>query len=141
MSCQIGLMLILSLKKMFLIDTHVLLWSLVQSDKLLAKEKAVLLDCHQKVFVSVASVWEIAIKISIGKLVLPSNLQNNLEEGLAQSGFDILSVDFKVAWGVKDLPMYHSDPFDRLIISCAKLHNLTLITRDKMFEKYPIALL
>jgi PIN domain nuclease of toxin-antitoxin system len=126
---------------MYLIDTHVLLWSLVQSDKLLAKEKAVLLDSYQKIFVSVASVWEIAIKVSIGKLVLPSDLQNNLEGGLAQSGFDILPIDFKVAWGVKDLPMYHSDPFDRLIISCAKSHNLTLISRDKIFKKYQVKLL
>lgn len=122
---------------MYLIDTHILLWAISEPSKLTQQEKAILIARDQKIFVSAASIWEIAIKSQNGKLSVP----NNLEEYIQQFSFDILSVDFKVAWGIQDLPMYHSDPFDRLIISCAKSHNLTLITRDKIFKKYPITLL
>jgi PIN domain nuclease of toxin-antitoxin system len=121
---------------MFLIDTHILLWSCAQPSELLAKEKKVLIDRNQKIFVSAASIWEIAIKTSMGKLSVPDNLQ----EYIAQLGFEVLPIDFKAAWNVKDLPAHHTDPFDRLIIATARLHNLTLISRDKIFKNYDVEL-
>ena len=122
---------------MFLIDTHILLWSFSAPTELLAKEKEILLDRNQKIFVSAASIWEMAIKSSINKLTIPDNLQ----EYIVQLGFEVLPIDFKAAWMVKDLAMHHTDPFDRLIIATAKLHNLTLISRDKIFKKYQVKLL
>jgi PIN domain nuclease of toxin-antitoxin system len=122
---------------MFLIDTHILLWAAAQPGELLAKEKKILIDRNQKIFVSAASVWEIAIKAGMGKLSVPDNLQ----EYIAQLGFEVLPIDSKAAWNVKDLPPHHTDPFDRLIIATAKLHNLTLISRDKIFKKYDVELL
>lgn len=79
---------------------------------------------------SVVSIWEIAIKASLGKLPVPTGFHDSLEDNLKESGFNILPVVFQHASGVAYLPSVHTDPFDRLLISQCKAEKLTAITND-----------
>lgn len=119
----------------YLIDTHILLWYMI-GDKRVAKETQSLIENrNNNVYVSNASLWEIAIKMSIGKLKLNGSLKN-LENYLVDRGFKILEFDFDDLEMLQDLPFLHQDPFDRLIISQAKSKSLQIITNDNFVRKY-----
>ena len=113
-----------------LLDTHVVLWAL-EDPALLSRDMIDLLEARPRasLAVSVASLWEIAIKMAKGKLRAP----DNLPELLARDGFDLLPVTPKHAWAVKDVPrnLSQKDPFDRLIFTQAKLDGFVLATRDE----------
>jgi PIN domain nuclease of toxin-antitoxin system len=87
--------------------------------------------------VSAISAWEISIKQSIGKLIVP----NNLEEALVFSGLEVLEMTLSHGIKVADLPMYHKDPFDRMLIAQALVENLTIITVDEKFKLYNVPIL
>ena len=118
----------------YLLDTHVILWWLTTPEKIKTKAQDIIKDKANLIYVSSASFWEMAIKQSIGKLTLPHNL---LEEITAE-GFKFLPIMPEEALGVADLPLLHSDPFDRLLIMQAKLHDLVLITNDTKIINYPV---
>lgn len=118
----------------YLLDTHVILWWLTTPEKIQKKAREIIRDKSNFIFVSSASFWEMAIKKSIGKLTLPHNL---LEITTAEQ-FKFLPVMPEEALGVADLPLLHPDPFDRLLIMQAKLHDLVLITNDAKILNYPI---
>ncbi len=120
---------------MFLIDTHILIWAISEPEKLRQPEITLLEDARCKIMVSVASIWECAIKKSLGKLTL----SDCFEEMVKTTGFEILSIDAGSAWRVKDLPLHHGDPFDRLLIATAQEHQLTLVTRDAVFQQYGVS--
>lgn len=121
----------------YLLDTHVLLWWLTIPNKISVKAKQIIKDSSNDIFVSSASFWEMAIKKSIGRLTLPHSL---IEEVIG-AGFKILPILAEECLSVADLPLIHSDPFDRLLIIQAKLQNLILITNDSKISKYPIVIL
>ena len=89
-------------------------------------------NSKNQVFISSASIWEIRIKESLGKIEVPSDIVNLIKE----EGFDFLSVNEKHADYVSRLPKHHKDPFDRIIVSQAILEGLTIISSDKNIEKY-----
>ncbi|MDQ1248208.1 MAG: hypothetical protein QG597_2580 [Actinomycetota bacterium] len=119
-----------------LLDTHALLWWLADSglDPITARAVS---DPRNDVFVSAASVWEIAIKRSLGKLSAP----DNLEEAIAGNGFEPLPISLAHATKAGELPQHHQDPFDRMLIAQAQLENLTTVTRDARFRLYDVPLL
>jgi PIN domain nuclease of toxin-antitoxin system len=119
-----------------LIDTHILLWWLDDSDKLSNSARKRIQDQHDIVFVSVATVWEISIKKALGKLVIPDDFKKALEA----SGFQILPISFEHAELAGALPRHHDDPFDRMLIAQSKLENLLLLTHDKSFQAYQVNL-
>ncbi|HEV7672410.1 MAG TPA: type II toxin-antitoxin system VapC family toxin [Thermoanaerobaculia bacterium] len=119
-----------------LLDTHVFLWWQSESVRIKPETRQSILEA-ELVFVSAASVWEAAIKSSIGKLRLPAPVH----EGFGNSGFEMLPVTFSHAAGVADLPFHHRDPFDRLLIAQARAESLVLVTRDREFEDYPVEIL
>lgn len=86
--------------------------------------------------VSIASIWEAAIKIGIAKLKLPYDLETDLPELLEQNGFEILPISMSAATSVKNLPSIHGDPFDRIMVAQAKEEGLAIISRDPVFESY-----
>lgn len=92
-------------------------------------------DRNNTIFLSNASLWEIAIKLSIGKLKLNGGL-TDLEKYLDQKGFMILDFDFRDIETLQTLPFHHQDPFDRLIVSQAKTKSLEIITNDNQVLKY-----
>jgi PIN domain nuclease of toxin-antitoxin system len=110
------------------------LWWLTEPQKIQTKARKIIQDKSNEVFISSASFWEIAIKKSIGRLTMP----HNLLETIAIEGFKTLPIMPEECIGVADLPMHHTDPFDRLMIMQAKLYNLVLITRDNKIPEYPV---
>ena len=113
-----------------LLDTCALIWFLRADGELSERAAELIENSETGAFVSVVSIWEIAIKASIGKLQAPAGFEDSLEEKLIASGFQILPMEFRHASGVYGLPPVHSDPFDRLLISQCKAEKLTAITND-----------
>jgi len=118
----------------YLLDTHVILWWFTEPEKIKPKAQHIIRDKTNLIFVSSASFWEMAIKKSIGKLTLP----HNLLEAVTAEGFKFLPILPEEGLGVADLPLLHSDPFDRLLIIQAKLHDLVFITNDSKIIDYPV---
>jgi len=119
----------------YLIDTHVLLWYIVGDKRISKRTQSIIESPTNIIFLSNASLWEIAIKTSIGKLKLSGNLID-LREFLLQKGFKILEFDFDDLQVLQELPHYHHDPFDRLIIAQAKAKLFRIITYDAQVERY-----
>lgn len=121
----------------YLIDTQILIWSFSQKDKLSNKSKEILLNNENQLFVSIASFWEIAIKLSLEKIKLPFELSQLVEETLSNN-IDILGIEISHILKVATLPFHHRDPFDRIIISQALIENYTVISSDEKFSHYEI---
>lgn len=119
-----------------LLDTHVVLWWL-EDNPTLSEEIKSTLDREPEVYVSAASVWEVAIKQAIGKLVAPTDLPAKVRD----SGFRELRISFEHAIIAGNLPMIHTDPFDRMLVAQAKYENLTFVTRDANCKIYDVAIL
>lgn len=124
-----------------LLDTHVLLWLRNEPEKLARDRVDLLREPVNEVFVSTASAWEIAIKQSNGKLVLPSPAEEWFPEALSGSGLEALPITVDDALAVRALPWHHRDPFDRLLVAQAKRRRLTLVTRDPRLGEYGVEVL
>lgn len=121
---------------MYLIDTHTLLWALLQVDKLSEDVKDVLSN-SEGIYVSIVSLWEIAIKQSIGKLDVIYSLEEIADE-CVKVKINIMQIHPKHLDAIKQLPHIHNDPFDRLLIAQAKTEGMKLITKDGKIAKYDI---
>jgi PIN domain nuclease of toxin-antitoxin system len=119
-----------------LLDTHAFLWWCDDSRELSRTARKTISD--QECLVSLASLWEIAIKTSLGKLKLPSTFDRYVPEQILLNGFSRLEIGFRHIAGCAVLPWHHRDPFDRLLISQAIEENLRVVSRDSMFEQYGI---
>ena len=119
-----------------LLDTHALLWWLADLD-LEPHARAAIEDPDNLVVVSAASVWEIAIKRSLGKLRTGSDLLG----AIGAAGFEPLAISLQHAEVAGSLPPHHRDPFDRMLIGQAQVQDLTIVTRDAAFEPYGTSLL
>ena len=122
-------------KARYLADTHVLLWALADDRRLTARHRTILLS-GADIFFSAASIWQIAIKKSLGKLKAPGNLAGVLEG----AGYHALDVKMIHAEAVASLPLHHTDPFDRLLIVQGQLEKLKLMTVDSQFSRYDVEL-
>jgi PIN domain nuclease of toxin-antitoxin system len=120
-----------------LIDTQVLIWTLLKQEKLATTAAEAIADEANDVFVSVVSAWEIEIKIAKKKLHGPSDLGT----ALAEQRFKLMQVTLDHVLAVESLPSHHRDPFDRMLIAQAQFGGLTLLTSDREFRRYPIATL
>jgi len=120
-----------------LLDTHVLLWWLDDNPDLSGPARTVITDGNNLVFVSAAVIWEIRIKHALGKLKIPKNFRKVLD----RQDFELLDITVEHAYEVGKLPMYHRDPFDRILVAQAKVENMTLVSRDSRIKKYKIFLI
>ena len=120
-----------------LLDTHVLLWWLLDSDKLGRRARVAILRPGAGLFISSASVWEISLKSALGRLKLKEPLEKCLPD-LVASGFRPLPINFEHALAVRDLPPHHADPFDRMLIAQARCEDLTLMTADAAIAVYDV---
>jgi PIN domain nuclease of toxin-antitoxin system len=121
-----------------LLDTHVALWWCVDDARLSHGAREAIADA-ERVFVSAASAWEIAIKAAIGRLKL--NLKAPFATLIADSGFDELDVTFQHAAATGKLPRHHADPFDRLLIAQALTESLTIVSHDRQLQAYQVSAL
>jgi len=116
-----------------LLDTRVFLWWRANSPLLGADARAAIARADL-VFVSVASAWEAAIKMALGKLRLPESF----EAGVLASRFERLPIAFAHAEAVASLPQHHSDPFDRMLVVQCRSEGLTLVTNDRRLAAYDV---
>ena len=123
-----------------LLDTHVVLWMLLDPDRLPARAAAAIRNPDTEVVVSAATAWELAIKESVGKLELPGPVATWLPDVCDRSGLQWLDVTPRHALRVAALPWHHRDPFDRLLAAQAA-DRYTVVTRDPLFERYGVSTL
>ena len=123
-----------------ILDTHVLIWILEGNPKITHEIRTTIEDTQNHIFISQASIWELTIKISIGKLTLPISL-SDLFFYIERSGWAILPIQNSDFLKLQNLPFHHTDPFDRIIISQCLNHDFNLITQDKSFKSYGITIL
>jgi len=116
-----------------LIDTHALLWFLSGDRKRIGRTLRSRIEAEATT-VSVATLWEIAIKAALGKLDAPRDLPARVE----QVGFELLPVGAEHAWQVRFLPRHHGDPFDRLLIGQAQVERLAIMTANPSFDAYDV---
>ena len=117
-----------------LLDTHALLWWLDANPLLSEKARLHIADGSNLVFVSAAVIWEIRIKQALGKLEIPTNFRQVLD----QQPFEMLAITAEHAHTVGDLPAIHRDPSYRMLVAQAKVEGFTIVTRDSIFEQYKI---
>lgn len=120
-----------------LIDTHVAIWFITEDKLLPNKIKTLIEDTTNECFVSIASLWEMGIKYSLGKLDLKADLKK-IFELIDQSGFTVMPITKTHILANSMLDFHHRDPFDRLIIAQAKSDGFTLVSKDEMFKDYNI---
>jgi len=125
-----------------LLDTHVRLWMHQHPDKLAPSMRERLENREQALFLSVASVWEIAIKYALGKLPLPETPEVYCRQRLdnPDMAIAVLPIASSHALRAGALPVHHRDPFDRLLIAQAQLEDFTLLTVDPLFAPYEVDL-
>ncbi|MEW6158515.1 MAG: type II toxin-antitoxin system VapC family toxin [Verrucomicrobiota bacterium] len=121
-----------------LADTHTFLWFVTDASQLSAKAKTLLEAPDTERFFSLASVWEIAIKTSLGKLTLRKPLEEFLPEQLAANRFNMLNISAEHALRVAQLPFHHRDPFDRMLVAQSLAENLPLVSSDNALDAYGI---
>jgi PIN domain nuclease of toxin-antitoxin system len=121
-----------------LLDTHSFLWFITGDDKLSNRAKDLITDLSNQVLVSVASLWEISIKASLGKLILSRPFEELIPEQLALNEIDGLPINLDHLAKLINLPFYHRDPFDRLIIAQELVEELPIISKDPVFKAYSI---
>jgi len=124
-----------------LLDTHILIWLIDGNQKLNQISRQAIEDESNSLHLSIASLWEIAIKTSLGKLELGIPLEQILTNFILPSGIEILPIHLPHLLVLQTLPFHHRDPFDRLLISQAKSESLILVTEDSMFEQYEVEIL
>jgi len=120
-----------------LFDTHAFLWFSEDNPSLSKKTKLIIENPENNCFISMASLWEMAIKISLKKLNIKLNFNQMLEE-IYKHDFILLPIDFDHTVELTSMDFHHRDPFDRLIIAQSIVENLTIISIDKVFDKYNI---
>jgi len=124
-----------------LLDTHVFLWWNNEPHKLSQRHRSLLLDKLNILMLSVASIWEIQIKLQTGKLRLSTPLAKIIEWQTTTNGMQILPVQLEHVLTLGSLPDYHKDPFDRLLIAQAITGGLSIATDDPVIARYPVNVL
>ena len=118
-----------------LLDTHVALWAIADSPKLSQAARALILSPRATVWISVASIWEIAIKRALGRGDMPVSGVEAVRY-FEQSGYRFLPIETEHALAVEELPTHHADPFDRLLVAQARTEPMRLPTHDEMLAPY-----
>jgi len=121
-----------------LIDTHLPLWGIGGDRRLSPAARRLIESPENDSFVSVASLWEIAIKMRLGKLSAPDNLPDAIA---GSPDFGLLDVTVDHVWSVRTLPLHHTDPFDRLLIVQAAAEGMTLLGHDRRMALYDAPLI
>ena len=122
-----------------LLDSHTFLWWVKDDPALGRRARAVIADPDNECFLSHVSVWEMAIKASLGKLKLPSAVERFVVEHCAANSFQFLAITLAHIASVESLPFHHRDPFDRLLVAQARHENMTLVSRDLSLKAYGVA--
>lgn len=122
----------------YLLDAHTFMWWDGNSEKLSSTVFEIISDDENVIYLSVVSVWEIAIKKQLGKLPIRSDLATIIIEQQAENGFQILPIELAHTLKITELPLHHKDPFDRLLIAQSVVENIPILGKDAVFQKYDV---
>jgi PIN domain nuclease of toxin-antitoxin system len=123
--------------KKYLLDTHTLIWFLEGDSQISPLAKSLVLDTDNQLFVSMASLWEMAIKTSIGKLTLTQPLEEIIKR-LPLEFMELLPIEVPHVLAIQNLPFHHKDPFDRILIAQTITENIEIISIETIFDQYGI---
>ena len=124
-----------------LLDTHTFMWWHSEPEYIPKNTLTLLQDPDNEVILSVVSLWEMQIKIQLGKLNLRDDLELMLKIQQEQNNISLISVTLPHILELKNLPLHHKDPFDRILIAQSKVENAILISRDSVFKNYECSLI
>jgi len=123
-----------------ILDTHAFLWA-IAGDTRMSQHGRDLFGGPSDLSLSIASIWEIVVKVQLGKLDLPQPAGPYILGKLAENRIKTLAVNLDHLLAFERLPMHHRDPFDRMLIAQSMEEKLPLVTADRVFEKYPIRII
>lgn len=121
-----------------LLDTHVLLWFVWNHPNLSTTGLSLITDPNNTLFFSAASIWEIAIKVAIGKLTLADPYDVFMNQAISTTGLTILPIEVRPAAALAALPRHHGDPFDRMLVAQALVDTMPLVSADAVFDAYGV---
>ncbi len=121
-----------------LIDTHIFIWYLQNSEGLPGSITTLINDARNDILLSIASIWEMAIKQSTSKLNLGVPYTNFIEEQMGFNNIELLPIRLEHLEAVTNLPFHHRDPFDRMLISQAIIEDIVIVSVDNVFSLYPV---
>ena len=122
----------------YLLDTSIVLWSVVEEHKLNSRVRGLLSSAESVLYLSVASVWEVAIKYYLGGLPLHEEPEIFIPEVIQAMGMQSLDINYTHAIEAGRLPAHHRDPFDRMLVAQARTEGMILLTADRIFRKYDV---
>ena len=122
----------------YLIDTHTFLWIIEDNKNLTEKVRTIYIDNSNEIYLSVASIWEMAVKISLNKLSIRGQLVKFIDRHAIENNIRLLSIQPHHIFSIEKLPFHHRDPFDRLLLSQCLQEKMHLLSKDKEFDKYGI---
>jgi len=123
-----------------LLDTHTFLWAIAGDDRL-SRRAAEVFAGPSDLWLSVVSIWEILIKVQIGKMALPVPTGPYIVKKLVENRIETLAVSRDHVLRVETLPMHHNDSFDRILIAQSLEENIPVVTADRVFARYPVELI
>jgi PIN domain nuclease of toxin-antitoxin system len=124
----------------YLLDTHAFLWFINGNIELSTQAKNIIQNPKNAMYLSIASFWEIAIKLNIGKLTIDMSF-DELRKEADKNDIRILPIEYEDTRLLTTLELFHKDPFDRILITQAIQNNLTIITKDLNFDTYPVKII
>jgi PIN domain nuclease of toxin-antitoxin system len=124
-----------------LVDTHTFLWALLKDPRLSANAQQILISESSELVFSLASLWEISIKIKLGRLRAIGSSVAYVRDEMNEYGMELLPIRFEHILQLEMLPHHHGDPFDRLLIAQASTEGIPILTHDKRFSAYGVDLL
>jgi len=122
----------------FLLDTHTFIWYSTASFKLSIAAREIIDSDDRQLYLSIASIWEMAIKVSIGKLRFQTPFNAIIPELLQWNEIEILPIELRHAFLLSTLPYHHRDPFDRMIIAQCATEEMPVVSMDAAFDAYPV---
>lgn len=124
-----------------LLDTHVFIWWVSDAQRLSPVVLSAFCDPANELLISIVSVWELQIKVQLGKLTLGQSLADTMDRQLQEPYFGLLNLNLQHLWMLEQLSPHHGDPFDRLLAAQATVEGMTLVTKDHVFQHYNVPLL
>ncbi len=118
-------------------DTHAFLWWVSDPEKLPDSVLQVLIDPDVRVFLSVATSWEVQIKVGIGRLTLKNEWKDIVQTQVKKNFIEVLNITLEHTWALQELDPLHKDPFDRLLIAQSLYESLVLVSKDPFIHQYP----
>ena len=126
------------MKHRLLLDTQTFIYAAQEGGSLSAKARAALLHSGNTLFLSLVSLWEIQIKLTLGKLKLPTSLPKAVQQAITEIGIELLPLQADHIYKLTDLPLHHRDPFDRLLIGQALIEKMVVVGNDLVFDSYGV---